>query len=302
MAHGSENFGWLPGTQATPFLVAAQGVSTFIFDKRGTGGSSGTFHMNFRDLAVDLVAASSEAKRLAQGRYSRFGLHGGSQGGWTVPLAAKQAGADFVVVSFGGVFSPEEEDSEQVLDELRSAGFGADVLAKAQEVTKATGEVVASQYQRGYEELARIKAQYGGEPWFRRMRGEYTGGVLSASEPDLRRRVNSDRIDWRHDSVAVIRENLTVPTLWILAAEDREAPGRLTEERLEMLIGEGKPITVAVFPDTDHGMVEFTTSGDGTRKVIRVTDGYHRLLADWMRGSSNPPYGRARFLGTPATR
>lgn len=298
-AHGSENFGWLPGAQATPFLVAAQGVSAFIFDKHGTGSSGGTFHMNFRDLADDLVAASTEAKRVAAGRYGRLGLHGGSQGGWTAPLAVDRSGADFMIVSYGGVFSPAEEDSEQVLLELRAAGFGDDVLAKAREVTKATGKVVASEYRSGFEELARVKAAYGREPWFDRIVGEYSGGVLGATESELRARSNGSRIDWEHDSVTVLRENLHVPTLWVLAEQDRESPGRLTEDRLELLIREGKPISVALFPDTDHGMVEFTTAPDGTRRSTRVTDGYYRLLADWIRGEVKPPYGRARFWGRP---
>lgn len=301
MAHGSENFGWLPSTQAPPFLQAAQGVSTFIFDKHGTGGSGGTFHMNFRRLADDLVAASAEARRLARGRYRRFGIHGGSQGGWTAPLAARRAGADFLIVSFGGLFSPQEEDSEQVLDELRAAGFGEDVLAQAREITAATGRVMASDFREGFEELARLKAAYSAEPWFARIRGEYTGRLLSAPEADLRRATNQDQIDWLHDGVRVIREQVDIPILWVLAEQDREAPGRLTEDRLRTLIAEGKPIQVVTFPETDHGMVEFVEAPDGTRRYTRVTDGYYRLIADWTRQRLADPasYGRARFWPAP---
>jgi hypothetical protein len=299
MAHGSEDYAWLPATQAMPFLLAAQGISTFMFDKHGTGASEGRFHMNFQRLANDLVAASAEARRLARGRFGRFGLHGGSQGGWTVPLAARAAGAEFIVISYGGVFSPQEEDSEQVLDELRTWGYGEDVLEKARVVTRATGAIMTSNFQRGFDELARARAAFGGEPWFNRIQGEFTGDLIAASPERLRSMQNEEEIPYGHDAAAALRENLFVPTLWVLAEKDREAPGQLTEERLAMLIAEGKPIQVVVFPDTDHGIVEFVEAADGTRRYTRVTDGYYRLVADWIKGTHSPPYGRGQSWPAP---
>jgi hypothetical protein len=50
------------------------------------------------------------------------------------------------------------------------------------------------------------------------------------------------------------------------------------------------------FPNTDHGMYEFTQAADGTRTSTRVTDGYYRLLADWIKGETHPPYGAAGWL------
>lgn len=300
MAHGSENWGWLPARYPLPFLYAAQGVSVFIFDKHGTGQSEGTFHMNFRRLAQDLVAASAEARRLAHGRFSSLGIHGGSQGGWTAPLAVEAAGADFMIISFGGIFSPLEEDAEQVLDELRVRGYGPDVLAKAKEVTNATATIVSSSYKQGYEQLARVKAAYGDEPWFKAIRGDFTGSVLAASEEELRARRSTMQIDWHHDSMAPLQD-LSVPTLWILAEQDLHSPVALTSDRLRMLIEAGKPIQVVTFPDTDHGMFEFTQSAAAERHFTRLTEGYQRLLADWAKGELRPPYGRARFWPAAVT-
>ena len=73
---------------------------------------------------------------------------------------------------------------------------------------------------------------------------------------------------------------------------DREAPPEIPLQRLAALKAEGKPIDVYVFPDTDHGIAEFTQAADGSRTVTRIADGYFRLLADWIKGATRGPYGR----------
>ena len=82
-----------------------------------------------------------------------------------------------------------------------------------------------------------------------------------------------------------------VPQLWVLAAQDREAPIAKTLERPQTLRGEGKSIRIFIFPKTDHGMREFTQSPDGTRETTRITQGYYDLLADWAKGKAGAEYG-----------
>lgn len=38
------------------------------------------------------------------------------------------------------------------------------------------------------------------------------------------------------------------------------------------------------------------TAADGTRSVTRITDGYLKLLGDWIRGDVRGTYGRAEHL------
>lgn len=297
--HGSNNTGWINGRDEfsfEPYIFAAHGISVFAYDKRGTGESAGEFTMDFYRLAKDVAAASFEARRLAANRFSRFGLYGLSQAGWVIPLAAKDAKAEFMVINSSGVFSPVEEDSEEVFLELRTKGYGADVLAKARAVTDATGEIRASLYRNGFEQLAKVKQLYGKEPWFSEIQGQFTGRILRTDEAELRRLAgyNPLGIPWRHDSVAVLR-GLSLPTLWTRAEKDRASPMGLTEERLRKLRKEGKPIELVIIPDTDHGNMEFTEAPDATRSVTRFAEGYYRLLFDWIKQRRNPPYGKAKF-------
>src|SRR3546814_10283749 len=61
--------------------------------------------------------------------------------------------------------------------DLRKAGYGDDVLARAREVTDATASIVASRGLRGWEQLAAVRAKYSGEPWWPAIQGEFTGMV-----------------------------------------------------------------------------------------------------------------------------
>src|SRR6266567_9567277 len=69
-------------------LLPAEDIGAFVYDKRGTGGSEGTYTQDFETLADDAVAAMREARRIAGRRCARIGYQGGSQGGWVAPLAA----------------------------------------------------------------------------------------------------------------------------------------------------------------------------------------------------------------------
>lgn len=293
--HGSESTPTV-GYSAYPYLFAAEGVSVFAYDKRGTGASDGEYTQDFHRLAGDAVAAAREARRLAAGRYDRFGLYGGSQGGWVAPLAANDADADFIIVGFGLVLTPLEEDAEQVFDEMRRAGYDENAIEQARIVTDATGEVVAEKFSaESIAKLHEVKNTFRSAPWLSKIEGEFTGSVLRASADDLAAGViegfNDLEVPWRHDAVAAIC-GVKAPQLWVIAAEDTVAPGLVTRDRLAMLQREGSPITTALFPDTEHGMWEFAEAPDGSRTVTRITEGYFRLVADYMKDALDPPYGR----------
>jgi hypothetical protein len=71
MVHGSERTSPLNSVYA--YSLAAQGVSVFVYDKRGTGASEGDYTQNFELLASDAAAALAHAQTLARGRFGRSG-------------------------------------------------------------------------------------------------------------------------------------------------------------------------------------------------------------------------------------
>ena len=294
--HGSERYS--PRSGYYPYILAAGGLTVFAYDKRGTAKSEGEYTQNFELLADDAAAALIEARKLAAGRFSRAGFFGGSQGGWVAPLAATRTPADFVAVGFGLISSPIEEDRDQVIDDLRDKGYGQKEIAQALELAASTSRLASSHFTAGFEQLDALKARYSKQPWYGAIKGEYTGAMLKESDADLRR-VGQPLFDnveliWNYDSAAAIRR-LKVPLLWIFAEKDREAPPEVTFKRLAELRDEHREITIYSFPNTDHGIYEFTQAPDGSRTNTRVAEGYFSLLTDWINGRVGAAdYGNAR--------
>ena len=294
-AHGSEGSGWVDRAR-DPYQMVGRGVSVFVYDKRGTGLSEGDYTQNLPRLADDLVAASREAKRLAQGRYGRFGLVGLSQGGWIVPLAQARAKAQFIGVGYGLLVDIAEQDAAQVAKELRDRGYGEDVLAKARTMTDITARIVKSGYKDGLDDLAEVQQQFGKEAWFSAIKGGYTGVYLGMPVEELRKngipRFDKLGIDWSLNPVQVLSQ-VAVPQLWAFAQEDRQAPVAVTVERLSVLRGQGQAISIYLFPRADHGMWAYAEAPDGTRKHTHMAPGFHDLMADWAKGEVVGSYGQA---------
>lgn len=297
MVHGSERTSPIGGVYG--YAMAAQGISVFVYDKRGTGGSEGEYTQNFELLAEDAAHALDQARSMTTGRHGRAGFFGGSQGGWVAPLAATRTKADFVAIGFGLVASPIEEDREQMVSEVRAAGLGDDAVALVNRLSQATAGLLLSDFRTGYEALDAVRREMADKPWAAKIYGEHSGAIAHMPNDDLRR-IGAARFDnleliWDYDAVAALKK-LNAPLLWVLAGEDREAPIETTRGALLGLAKAGKPVDVYLFPDTDHGMFEYTTAADGSRSVTRITDGYLKLLGDWIKGDARSAYGRAQRL------
>ncbi|KTE16549.1 alpha/beta hydrolase family protein [Sphingopyxis sp. H115] len=297
MVHGSERNSPIGGLYG--YAMAAQGISVFVYDKRGTGASDGEYTQNFELLGADAAKALDTARGMAAGRFGRAGFFGGSQGGWVAPLAATRTKADFVAIGFGLVASPIEEDREQMVSEVRAAGLGKDAEALVTRLSQATTGLLLSDFRTGYDALDAVRREMTGQPWAAKIEGEYSGAIARMPNEELRRvgRARFDNLEliWDYDAVAALKK-LDAPLLWVLAGEDREAPIETTRGALLGLVKNGKPFEVYLFPDTDHGMFEYTTNADGSRSATRITDGYLKLLGDWIKGDARGPYGRSEKL------
>src|SRR4029077_12262699 len=283
LIHGSEN------DSARDFYALqrqfpAEGIGAFVYDKRGTGASTGRYTQDYLLLADDAIAAVHEAKRLSGSRAGRIGYQAGSQGGCVAPLAAKIEPVDFIIVGFGLAVSPLDEDREAIALDITRHGYGADVMAKAMEIADATSAILLSDFREGYDRLDAVRARYGNEPWFKYVHGDITFALIGMSQAQLREQAPEllPHVPAQYDPMPVLR-NLDVPQLWILGADDTDAPSAETVHRLRALAAEGKPIVTAVFPRTDHGIYEYETKADGTRMSTRHPDGYFAMMRDFIR-------------------
>lgn len=284
-------------------MFPAAGIGAFVYDKRGTGGSSGRYTHDYLSLAIDAVAAVREARRLAGERAGRIGYQAGSQGGWTAPLAALIAPVDFVIISFGLAVSPAAAERELIAADIARAGYGAEEAAKAMEVAAAIEAILESGFQSGYDDLAAVRARYRSEPWFGAIRGSVAGPVLSMSEETLRRDGPSiaPNVPLYYDPIPVLRA-LDTPQLWLLGGEDIVAPPGETSRRLAALASGGRPITAAIFPHAEHGMYEFEMGADGERLSTRAPAGYFAMMRDFILTRSTEPPRGAQIVAAPLAR
>lgn len=299
LVHGSEHF------SARDFYTLqrqfpSEGIGTFVYDKRGTGGSGGQYSQDYLLLANDAIAAMREAKRLAGKRAGRVGYQGGSQGGWVAPLAAKIEPVDFVIVGFGLAISPIEEDREAIALDMTRRGYGPDVMAKAMEVADATAAILLSNFRDGYDQLAAVRTKYASEPWFKHVHGNVTFFLLETPPAQVREQgpVLLAGVPMQYDPMPVLR-NLHTPQLWILGEDDTDAPSAETLRRLRALAAEGRPIVTAVFPRADHGIYEYETKEDGTRVSTRNPEGYFAMMRDFvLQGRLRTSYGSSTITGS----
>lgn len=90
--------------------LVPSGLAVLMYDKRGTGQSTGTYRVVrvpdskrlLGELADDAVAAVRYLKARDDIDGSRIGLVGGSQAGWIMPLAASRSEKIAFVVSISG--------------------------------------------------------------------------------------------------------------------------------------------------------------------------------------------------------
>jgi pimeloyl-ACP methyl ester carboxylesterase len=264
-------------------LLPLKDIAVFVFDKRGTGRSTGEFNAHIGMLADDVVAAVRAVRAQAGMQGVPLGVMGESQGGWVVPVAATKVPVDFVVVSYGLAVSMAEEDREEVAQALRAKGYGAEVLARGEEIHRATTRVMVSRFSEGLDELKRLRSAYGSAAWFADLGGDYTAPLMSASEAQMAelQAYFSFPYDLEYDSLPAIG-SIKVPQLWMLAAEDTEAPHETTLAHLQRLKRTGVPVEVVVFPHADHGMIVVEQTPEGPRLTGRTAKGYFELLENWI--------------------
>jgi uncharacterized protein len=264
-------------------LLPIDDIAVFVYDKRGTGRSTGRFTVDFSELADDAVAAVAEARKLLAMPNVPVGLMGESQGGWIAPLAAVRAPADFVVVSYGLAISPLEEDREEVLGELRAKHFDESVMAKGRELTAITGRIMLSRFTDGLEDLSKFKAAHADEKWLQEVEGDFTGPLLRSPDEqftELRSLLGFDAI-LDYDAQGALRRVRT-PMLWVIAGKDTEAPPVPTLEFVRKLQAGPTQLDIAVFPNADHGMIDVEQRG-GELVATMQSPGYYDLLASWIR-------------------
>src|SRR5262249_34563117 len=167
-----------------------------------------------------------------------------------------------------------------------------------QHLARAAEGVFASGFTQGFATLDALRAKYRGARWYKDLRGDFTWLLIDKSESELRAMAKT--FDWHtpfhYDPMATLSQ-ASVPELWVIGGEDYEAPSAETRRRLELLIDEGRPFTVAYYPHAEHGMTLFETAADGSRDSTHYAPGYFQMMRDFIvEGRLGASYGDAVLM------
>ncbi|MBC9909561.1 alpha/beta hydrolase family protein [Chitinophaga varians] len=264
------------------YILPLGDVAVFVYDKRGTGRSTGQLSANFELLAADMVATVKAVKAQAVVKGVPVGLMGESQGGWIVPLTATLTPVDFVIAAYSLLIPPREENRQEVLHDLQNGHYNKEAIATAMQVVAATDEVLRTGLNGGLAALDSVKAKYKQEPWYASLQGDYTGPILNASRAQLDslKQIFPTDIPLDYDPLPAFRR-VNVPMLWIIAGKDTEAPNGGTIAVLKEATATRKNIDVVIFPNADHGIIDVQDSPQGPI-LLRQSAGYFELLRDWI--------------------
>jgi pimeloyl-ACP methyl ester carboxylesterase len=299
LVHGSEHDSALD-SYALQRMFPAQGIGAFVYDKRGTGASGGSYTQDFNVLADDAVAAMKEAKRLAGPRLERIGYQGGSEGGWVVPLAANRAAVDFAIVSFGLAVTVLQEDQESVALDMYFHKHSTADTANALELARAGERVIETGGKEGYEAFDALRQKYKAEPWYKDVHGDFVFVIMPLDRKQIVDLIAHElsfvgTTPFRYEPMPALRAS-TTPQLWVLGSDDLEAPSAETAKRINSLIAQGKSYTLAVYPGAEHGMTEYELNAKGERVSTRFAPGYFQMMADFIRdGRIGKHYGNAKI-------
>jgi pimeloyl-ACP methyl ester carboxylesterase len=252
-------------------LLTAHGVAVFLFDRRGSGESSGSFETaTFSDLAADVRGAINCLKSRDDIDARRIGLWGMSQGGWIAPLVtAESKDVTFLIaVSAVGV-SPAEQMNYSAEYQLREKGYSPDAVSQ---MLALRGIVDA--YYRG--DAARSAAQARldakrSEPWF-------PLAYLSPTLPDDPA-VAKWYQEMDYDPRPVMQE-VRVPVLLIYGEIDPWVPIEKSVSQWRKFGPEDT--TVKHIKDANHFMISIDQSGAYESEGEIVT-AYSDVLTQWLK-------------------
>src|ERR1700694_677047 len=145
--------------------LARNGVTTLIYDKRGSGDSGGDWRTaSYADLADDAIAGIKllQARSDVDGR--RIGIWGHSQGGYIAPLVASRChDVAFIVAADSPAMAQYQQDLYHVRNSARDHGWTGKTGAAAMALYKQFIEVALTG--KGFGELTQAMERNKKEPW-----------------------------------------------------------------------------------------------------------------------------------------
>lgn len=260
--------------------LPAMGVAVLVFDRRGSGASSGTMHgTDYKLLASDGVAAARFLAGDPRVDSRKIGYWGLSQGGWLAVLAASQdKKAAFAVSVSAPLVTPAEQMDFAVSNLLAVHGYSQADINQAINVRHAwqgflRGSVAFN---------SALKAIQGAE------KKRWYGLEFMPDAADFRKQPKNK--EWKADmdyDPLQIADDVHVPVLFIYGGADPWIPVARSIERLQTLVKTHPRLEYRVIADANHTMAlpeKVTMAFDHATLLNEAptAPAYFMVLAGWI--------------------
>jgi uncharacterized protein len=252
---------------------ATLGIASLVYDKRGSGSSTGSWiTSSLEDLARDAIAAVEFVKKQPAIDGKKIGFWGVSQAGWIAPRAASLSeNISFMIIISGGGASPKESEMFSYQQAFRK------MKLSQTEITDATN-LIGKYFDyletgNGRSELVTRIEQSKNSKWYPLARLDQ----ILPSEGNLR--------NWNwvaaYDPLPDI-EKIKCPTLLMFGELDTDHPTQLAIEKWKKGFENGSTtsFTIQVFKNAGHGIR--LREGHKGKKQPPFAEGYFETMRNWL--------------------
>ncbi|HUP19224.1 MAG TPA: alpha/beta fold hydrolase [Gemmatimonadota bacterium] len=244
--------------------MSRAGLAVLIYDKRGVGGSTGSWQdSGFEELAHDAAAAVAFLRERSD--IARVGLHGHSQGGTIAPMAAALSSADFVVASAASGLPMDRVEVYSIGNAVGVDSLPPEEAALAREWIEAI--VAVAYHGAARDELDELTTRARDYAWF------FEPPSLDGHYWAFSRRIAGyDPLDWWR--------RVEAPVLLVYGAEDERVPAEASRAAIVAAIetGAGARVTARVFEGADHTF-RLRRPGDVWPRTV---EGYPDAIGEWL--------------------
>lgn len=248
LVHGSgEQDRYSPYYISLGYSLSQRGFGVLLYDKRGTGASSGNFETaTMEDLANDAVAAYNYINDLNGKNDTEIGFLGTSQGGWIAPIAAnKVEGCDFLILNVGPAVSVFEQDMNRVEYTMKADVRNQSEIDSALAYTKLYFQFVKDKKNTTWSKLKQLSSEVKNKKW-----------VDYINIPENK----DDFVWWRNNNYDPEKtlKNLNCRTLSLFGEYDPLVPPIENVKLMtEYLSASGIQFDIKIIPDAGHDMKTF---------------------------------------------
>jgi alpha-beta hydrolase superfamily lysophospholipase len=257
------------------FWFLGAGFKIITFDKRGSGRSTGDWHLtSLESLAQDALAVVNHA-RSSYG-YGPLFVWGASQAGWIEPQLGAAGAVDGIIMHAGSAMLPREQILAEVAAELRAYEFSDAEIARALAYYSLDTDVSLGIRPWSDVEDAYRKASAAGVEWL-------LAPPAKAHAPErtmIRLMANFDPAPYWGRSKA--------PTLGIFGGKDWIVPAADNLATLNRIIAPNTPLNTEVLPDANHLMFVAKTGVRSEYPTLSLIDaGYFAAMSRWLDANVN---------------